>query len=186
MSIRRTGKKYWKWLHSHKTWPTEIANRFWSHVAKAGPDECWLWRASGDRRYGNFSVGPRASCRQFSPHVFSYMLANDHMKSPVSRDGSSVVAHSCNDDRCVNPRHLQLETQKENIAYRDLCQNTAKGSKHGRSTLSEDQVVSAVEAARKGSSPADIASDLGCGVRAIEHILNGTSWSWLTGIGKAA
>lgn len=36
-----------------------LVNRFWSHVVKAGPDECWVWRGRSDRQtgYGRIRAG---------------------------------------------------------------------------------------------------------------------------------
>jgi len=36
-----------------------MAERFWSKVQKAGPDECWLWLASTWGGYGQLSVNMR-------------------------------------------------------------------------------------------------------------------------------
>jgi hypothetical protein len=128
---RLTGQAYWSWLGQYDRWPTEIAARFWAHVSVQGPDDCWMWK-SGKHKYGNFSVGPRQSCKQFGAHVFAYMLAHNLMQSPVSRDGSSVIAHLCNTPRCVNPRHLIRQSQACNIQHREFSGNTARGPKHGR------------------------------------------------------
>jgi hypothetical protein len=36
-----------------------LAERFWEKVAKAGPDECWLWTASAPNGYGQVYAGRR-------------------------------------------------------------------------------------------------------------------------------
>jgi hypothetical protein len=53
-----------------------------------------------------------------------------------------IVRHRCHNKRCINPDHLQLGTQKENIrdTVRDDRFNKPKGSKHPNAKLKEEDV----------------------------------------------
>lgn len=89
-------------------------DRFWSKVIFYHiPEVCWIW---GDKLrpdgYGEFTFDyiDRTHRSIKLAHIFSYELANN-----ISAKGK-VVRHTCNNPKCVNPKHLLLGTQKDNMA----------------------------------------------------------------------
>lgn len=75
-------------------------------------DGCWLWLAGRyPRGYGMVNLGRNMRGRQFTTyaHRVSYLLA--HGEIPVG----AVVMHICDVPACVNPAHLQLGTQGDNV-----------------------------------------------------------------------
>ena len=78
-----------------------IQERFWSKVDRSG--KCWLWTASRNSSgYGKFD-GEGA-------HRVAWRLAYG-----VIPYGACVL-HRCDMPRCVNPAHLWLGTQADNVA----------------------------------------------------------------------
>jgi hypothetical protein len=91
---------------------------FWSKVAKAGPDDCWLWTACITKQsgYGKFTVRLAESMNKptsFVSHVIARWLATGEWPVGV------CTLHNCpgGDNRqCCNPNHLWLGTNSENSA----------------------------------------------------------------------
>lgn len=85
--------------------PDQLA-RFWPKVDKGGPDDCWTWTASiGSHGYGQLHVdgAPRLA------HRLSY----EHFIGPIAAD--MVIDHLCRNTACVNPVHLEVVDQRENL-----------------------------------------------------------------------
>ena len=79
-------------------------DRFWSKVKKT--DYCGKWTASKDSRgYGRF----RFNKKMIKAYRFSYELFN----KPIQKD--LQIDHLCRNTSCVNPDHLEVVTQKENM-----------------------------------------------------------------------
>jgi hypothetical protein len=92
------------------------SERFWSKVAVAGDDDCWLWTANvAPNGYGCFYWQGRLE----RSHRWVWL----NTVGPIP-DGL-VIDHRCHTDsdckgglylhrRCVNPRHMELVTMQEN------------------------------------------------------------------------
>lgn len=90
-----------------------LERRFWSHVDRRGPDDCWEW--TGTRLRSGYGVLSVQGAKLRAPRV-SYELA----LGPIP-DGLWVL-HRCDNPPCVNPLHLFLGSHADNMA--DM---TAKG-----------------------------------------------------------
>ncbi len=88
--------------------PAPVAERFWRQVVKT--DTCWLW--NGDKKskavYGQIGMGGKGA-----PLKLVHRLSYEMHKGPIA-DGLMVM-HACDTPRCVNPDHLSLGTNSDNI-----------------------------------------------------------------------
>lgn len=92
--------------------------RFWNKVDTFS--DCWNWQAGKTKKgYGKFT----ASRRTLAAHRVSFELS--YNKIP---DGICVL-HHCDNPTCVNPKHLFLGTQADNVADRDYKGRQARGKK---------------------------------------------------------
>jgi hypothetical protein len=72
-------------------------------------DGCWLWTSQRTPEgYGQFHFGRRGT-----PPWYAHRLAWELSNGPIP-DGLSVL-HHCDTPSCVNPQHLFLGTQTDNM-----------------------------------------------------------------------
>lgn len=78
---------------------------FWAHATVPNAGACWEWRASIDRKgYGVQTFRGRT----FLAHRVAYFIR--HGPIPLGL----TIDHLCRNRRCVNPRHLEPVTVREN------------------------------------------------------------------------
>jgi hypothetical protein len=144
-----------------------IEVRFWKYVDRRGPDECWTWLGSGVEGYGTISLGGRAG-RKILAHRLSWEIANGPIPETDEYHGV-VVRHRCNNRACVNPNHLVLGTQADNV--KDMWIN--KSGPRGNARLTESQIAAIKSDPRSSRQLAPI---YGVSDAHIRSIRNGRTW----------
>lgn len=92
-----------------------LLERFWGNVNAPDDGLCWFWLGRLDKDgYGRVRTKPGCTMQA---HRFSYEL-HFAKQAPIDLQ----VCHSCDTANCVNPTHLFIGTQLDNM--RDMC---AKG-----------------------------------------------------------
>ena len=99
--------------------------------------ECWIWTGGVNGR-GRPSLYPKGErTKPILAHRYSYSLHYDEDIKDL------YVCHTCDEILCVNPEHLFLGTQQDNMD--DMVSkgrsHKPKGELNGRSILTEEQVL---------------------------------------------
>lgn len=113
----------------------KIAKRFWKKVSIGGLDECWNWNAGLSHGYGSFHISPTAKPRRLLAHRLAFEIVRN-----VPTKGSDVL-HQCDNPLCVNPIHLSLGSQRDNVLDCVAKKRHAFGERNGHARLTEKQVM---------------------------------------------
>jgi hypothetical protein len=126
-------------------------------------NSCWLWIGCKNKQgYGRFWLG-----RNEGAHRASWLLFVGRIPKNMQ------VLHRCDNPGCVNPEHLFLGTQKDNVQDMIKKRRGSIGEKHSRAKLS----VADVLCIRKcGASPKYLAGLFGVDAATIHNILARRIW----------
>lgn len=115
-------------------------------VRSSEPDGCWTWQGCrvGRNGYGQIMLDAQSRKLDYA-HRVAWALAN----GPIP-DGM-VVCHRCDNPRCVNPSHLFLGSQRENI------HDAVRKGRWTVRKLSDDDVEAIRALAASGTLHRDIA-----------------------------
>lgn len=147
----------------------KVLERFESKFNKS--DGCWEWEAS--KTYGGYGHLKFNGTMQLA-HRVAYQLYIGEIP-----DGLYVL-HHCDNRKCVNPEHLFLGTQKDNMCDRDskgrgvIPDNS--GENHGLSKLSKKQVLEIIDKRARGFTTVAIAKEFGVARTTISGIVCGRRW----------
>ena len=95
-------------------------DEFWNRVKKG--NDCWEWLGGKDRDgYGRYNLTvsyENLSKKWYGAHRLSYTLTKGNIPK------GKVICHSCDNPGCVNPDHLWVGTQQDNV--RDMDQKNRR------------------------------------------------------------
>ena len=145
-----------------------LSDRFWEKVDVRGTDKCWPWLAS--TKQGGYGKIIDEEGRIQLAHRVAFEL----IIGPIP--AGLVVCHHCDNPGCVNPHHLFIGTQADNL--QDMRTkgrgNPPRGSQHPRAILTES-LVARIRTDQRGHR--QIAHDLGIGKSTVGMVKAGITWT---------
>lgn len=150
---------------------TNMIEKFWEKVDQRGADECWPWLAGrsapprGRSIYGLVYRGGKT----VKAHRVAYTITKGEIP-----DGM-VVRHTCDNGICVNPNHLILGTQKQNVwdRYERGRDNHVRGEGHGNSKLTAEAVYAIRDKIKAGRSLLSLAREYRVSLFGIQYARDG-------------
>lgn len=124
-------------------------------------ETCWNWIGYLDRYgYGKFKLDNRT----VKAHRYSYQLHYGDFNESLH------VLHHCDNPRCVNPSHLFLGTNRDNVADR-----TAK-KRHGQTSkrLTTNEKTAIITAVQQGQALRSVAQQFQVHISTIRRVLKRT------------
>ena len=100
--------------------------RFYSKAVKSsGENSCWSWNGNIDKKgYPEFRFCHYGKSGKYRANRVSFFI--HYNEDP----GTALVCHTCDNPKCVNPKHLFLGTHKDNYADMANKGRNIKGDLH--------------------------------------------------------
>lgn len=140
------------------------SERFWAFVDTSG--DCWIWTGTrSGKGYGSFWNGRR----MVQAHRFAYSDAYE------TDPGDLMVLHRCDNPSCVNPRHLVVGTNAENMA--DMVAKGRQARQIGVANPNARLTEQDVRAIRSSTGTnVDVGRQFGVSEATIRQIRAGSKW----------
>ncbi len=160
-------KKSWKKKHA------KYIAEFFTKCTQPSPDSCWEWKQSiSELGYGK----AKFQTKSIGAHRLAYKFAKGEIPKGL------YVCHACDNRKCINPAHLFLGTQRDNVqdSVRKGRRRYAFGDTAGGRKITSAVVIRIKERAKTERTYAKMASDYGISRRQICRIVRGKSWRHIT------
>jgi hypothetical protein len=158
--------------------------RFYEKVMPEPMSGCWLWLGSLGGGYGIIRVNGKI----IKAHRFSY----EEHKAPIPT--GLFVCHHCDNPPCVNPAHLFVGTQSDNLLdagrkmrtgmqrypekshFKTHKINYSRGESHGLSKLTQRNADDIRMLHRAGTKRIELSRLFGVAPTTISDVIKGRTW----------
>ncbi len=133
---------------------------------------CWVWMGSTQvRGYGELI----SNKRKHLAHRASYEAFVGKIPKGM------YVCHACDNVACVNPNHLFLGTQKQNLQDMANKGRSTRGVKNPMAKLTEEQVKEIKQEFAVGKTDVELSMQFNISRSTIYGIRNRRLWSYING-----
>ena len=142
----------------------DIILRFCNKIRKDEVTGCWNWTGATIGGYGCFRIGKVV---YLAHRVAMHLFKETPLKGYSRKTG--LVLHKCNNPKCVNPNHLYIGTQADNVKDSvDAGNRFIRRSKYSSTDIDAMKTLN-----KEGYSLSAIAEIYGCTKSNISYILSG-------------
>lgn len=156
--------------------------RFWSRVDKGAPPpvhasglgNCWAWTGY-KHKFGYGMISRDGRHAMLTTHRVSWEMHNGAIPPKM------VVMHRCDNPACVNPEHLAVGTQGDNMRDAREKGRTSKppalrGETNGRAKLTWEAVETIRARRRAGQSYSELGRAFGVSKEVARNAALGITW----------
>lgn len=137
---------------------------FWNKCTKL-PNGCWEWTGGYTQKgYGRTNTSILGKKRRWYAHRLAYTL----IKGPIPQ--GMQVMHSCDNPKCINPEHLSVGTNQDNVNDMIAKGRQCRGEAHKSTKLTDEQVRRILADPRRQE---DIAQEYGVSQPLISRLKRG-------------
>lgn len=155
--------------------PTVVGfiHRFWSKVDRLWPDECWNWKGSfKENGYPQMGVGSKTNGTRTMrmAHRLSWLIKNGELPP------GKFVLHECDNKKCVNPNHLYLGTNLDNMRDAAKRNRISHGVRHTHAKLDPAKVRAIRKLFNSGINCNRIGKIFDVACATIRQVVTGQCW----------
>jgi hypothetical protein len=159
-----------QFVHGHNRRIQTPQEAFLRYFMPGNPDECWSWQGNSRSSLGYGKL--TANNKRYSAHRVSYEIHYGPIPEGMS------VCHHCDNPICVNPHHLFLGTQADNMRDASRKNRTTKGSRSKSAKLKESDIMEIRRLHHlEGMPQPTIAKRFNVTRSCIAHVIQGNSWN---------
>ena len=142
--------------------------KFWAKVQRGQLEQCWPWMGAKTRGgYGEIN----SDGSMFRAHRVAYELFYGLIPSHMS------VLHRCDNPGCVNPMHLFLGTNQDNM--RDCLSKGRWGTRHPGKKLNRKKALLIKKLSLQGLTRDRLAELCGVDEATVRAVLKGRTWKYV-------
>ncbi len=149
-----------------------VEDNFLARIRFGTKEQCWEWQGSlAKKGYGRISYYKSPNIYNVPAHRLSYT----YFIGPIP-EGMQVL-HHCDNRKCVNPRHLFLGTNLDNVKDKIAKGRQIRGTQIGRAKINEEAVRDIRERVANGESRRALAKVYGLGHTTVNCIVARMNWT---------
>jgi hypothetical protein len=103
-------------------------------------------------------------------HRWMFMMTNGPIPKGI------VIMHTCDNPACINPKHLEAGTQKDNMKDCEIKKRHSHGESHGMHVITEEDAIKIKKYLSNGFSHGNITALFGYSKHIVKDIQRNKTW----------